>query len=157
MTKPHKEVFFRGTWCIHISKRAAKRTYTQHIFPLVNAKSGSVMAKSKVQILFSYYRKAPKLMGLRALRWSLLSGSNWRPDDYKSTALPAELRRRLKNKVLLDRGLEPRTNWLRVNCSTNWANPAELRKIWVLHAKRLGIAYRVIHSCSVKPEIHLYV
>ena len=62
--------------------------------------------------------------------WSHLSGSNRRPDDYKSTALPAELRW----PVLLDRGLEPRTNWLRVNCSTNWANPAgmylEIRKNW---------------------------
>ena len=28
--------------------------------------------------------------------WSLVSESNQRPDDYKSTALPAELTRRIK-------------------------------------------------------------
>lgn len=34
------------------------------------------------------------------LKWSQLSGSNRRPDDYKSTALPTELSWRFKNYFL---------------------------------------------------------
>ena len=39
-------------------------------------------------------------------KWCRLSESNQQPDDYKSTALPIELRRRLVDTV----GIEPTTS-----------------------------------------------
>ena len=82
-----------------------------------------------------------------------MSDLNGRPTDYKSVALPAELKWQIKlvtptgiepmsppwkgdvltawprgqinslNKLMVShRGIEPRTTWLKVKCSTNWAS-----------------------------------
>ena len=86
-------------------------------------------------------KKRPIFVRLTFL--SLLSESNQWPTDYKSVALPAELRRhhvwKFKKEPLI--GIEPMTYWLQVSCSTSWAkeaflnNPFELwwckyRNLW---------------------------
>ena len=47
-----------------------------------------------------------------------MTGSNCRPPACKADALPAEL----IALVVTRRGIEPRTYWLRVSCSTSWAS-----------------------------------
>ena len=83
---------------------------------------------------------------------------NTRPSDYKSDALPTELsrpisiqcglrdlnpharKRQILNLVRLPippnphmtrAGLEPATHWLKVNCSTNWANESYIF-LWIV-------------------------
>ena len=48
---------------------------------------------------------------------------------WKSTACPSLLR---IFKLLNHLGLEPRTPWLKVKCSTDWANGSYLHQGWVM-------------------------
>ena len=60
---------------------------------------------------------------LKLKKWSCRLESNPQPADYKSAALPVELRQHL---VMVPRGgIEPPTRGFSVPCSTDWATEAK--------------------------------
>ncbi len=69
------------------------------------------------------WKSYPKILR----EWWAIPGSNQWPPACKAGALPTELIAHISfdsswRRMVGRAGFEPATNWLKVNCSTNWAN-----------------------------------